>query len=494
MHVAARQLGKGLNSLDTSVADVILARAANNHLRCVLHTPFGSLTGSELAGTAYELAGWLQTRDPDTCAPLIIVMAGDPWTVAALLAADLVRRPAVLMHPSSSVRAIDAAVANSGADLVLRHAGARDRASPDGGEADLDHALTRTDVPLSVTRMSPNLEGGELTNGFVCHETSGTAGSPKLALRTRGAVMAEMNTLQQVMDMAERDVVLCASSVSHSYGCVGGLLTPLLVGASVTIVRNAQEAEAAICRAEPSIVFGLGPMYARLAEGTADLIPGLKKVRYAFSAGAPLSVHVYQRFVERFGVPIRQDYGTTETGTITLDLEETPHPESIGRPLPQVEVQLRPPDTIPLHLDEVGEVLVRSPFVADGYLIDGALAPCVDEEGRYYTQDAASWIDHRLRLHRRLRPLPLIHGEHVPLDRVEEAISALPGVVEVIVAPESTSRGIALVAKVATNERTADEIRAWCAKLLAENWIPARIVICERLPRSPAGKILSSRL
>jgi long-chain acyl-CoA synthetase len=300
-----------------------------------------------------------------------------------------------------------------------------------------------------------------------------------------------METIRQVLMMTDQDRVLCGSAVSHSYGCVGGLLAPLLAGASVTIARDVEEVRVAIAETRPTIMFGLGPMYEKLAVGASDLGYDLSNVRFTFSAGATLKDGVFERFRERFGIPIRQDYGTTETGTISLDLEDAPWPDSVGRPLPHVEVRLRRPEAIPLKPGEAGEVLVRSPAMASGYIVGGRLAPCVDAGGWYSTQDAGSWVDHRIRIHRRLRALPTIHGESVDLDAVERVIAGMPGVFEVVVTADVQQDGIFLVAMVATLLRTADEIEAWCAQRLPDNWVPKRFVQCERLPRSPAGKILS---
>jgi acyl-CoA synthetase (AMP-forming)/AMP-acid ligase II len=478
------------NANDISVAGAILTQAMTMRSSGALTTPFGSTTGNELAGAAAEIAGSLLQRYPGADAPLIIVMAGDPWTVAALLAADLVGRTAVLLHPSTTAEEIGLASVASRAELLLQYVGAQIRLEVHGASMHTRNGLSWTDLSTDVDPKTHGQNHRNVAAGFLCHQTSGTMGSSKLALRTRFAVLTEMETLRHILTMTEQDVVLCGSAVSHSYGCVGGMLTPLLAGASVRIVRTSEEARAAIVESEPSIVFGLGPMYAQLANGSSDLSQSLRKVRFAFSAGAPLADGLYERFEAQFGVPIRQDYGTSETGTISLDLGEIPRPDSVGEPLPHVDVRLRPPETIPMEPGERGEIVVRSPALAMGYLMGGELVPCVDEWGWYATQDAGSRMDHRLHIHRRLRALPSINGESVSLDSVEKAIAAMPGVLEAVVTPESKLGRTILAAIVATADLTADEIRVWCSQRLPKNWTPDRIVMCERLPRSPAGKIL----
>ncbi|HEY8685427.1 MAG TPA: AMP-dependent synthetase, partial [Chloroflexota bacterium] len=138
-----------------------------------------------------------------------------------------------------------------------------------------------------------------------------------------------------------------------------------------------------------------------------------------------------------------------------------------------------------------GEILVRSPALARGYLAGGTLSPCTDEFGWYNTQDAGSWVSGSLCVSRRLRPLITINGERVSLDQVERAIQDMPGVTEVVVSPGTDPGRTMLVAGVAGYIRSPEEVRTWCLQRLPRNWVPDRIAVFDRLPRSPAGKIVN---
>jgi long-chain acyl-CoA synthetase len=478
---------------DNSIARAILIRSQERGSHLALTTSFGSLTGAELVSAVGAIAHELRRRYPGANLPVIIVMTGDPHTVAALLALDLVGRTAVLLHPAATEVEIRSAAQASSAELLLQSNQSPRHLDVAGDGPDDAHGLHWTDLSSGASTGSddPRLLRQA---GFLCHQTSGTVGTSKLALRSRLAVRTEMDALSLALKLTEDDVVLCGSAVSHSYGCVGGLLTPLLAGASVILARTSAETQTALSDSLPSIIFGLGPSYAELVDARAELGDHLRGVRFAFSAGARLPEGLFKRFLARFGVPIRQDYGTSETGTISLDLAGTPEPDCMGQILPHMDVRLKPPEGIPLEPGEEGEILVRSPALASGYLVSGGLSPCTDELGWYHTQDAGSWVGTSLNVNRRLRALPSIDGELINLDRVERAIQEMPGVVEVVISPETDAGRSILVAGVATRECTLEEIRNWCVQRLPRNWVPDRISVFERLPRTPAGKILRKYL
>jgi acyl-CoA synthetase (AMP-forming)/AMP-acid ligase II len=83
----------------------------------------------------------------------------------------------------------------------------------------------------------------------------------------------------------------------------------------------------------------------------------------------------------------------------------------------------------------------------------------------------------------------------IPLE-VEEAIAALPGVIEVKVYAGLRRNGSQFVKAAVVAEAGADAaaIRRHCEANLVYYKRPERIIPVDRLPRSPAGKILRDQL
>jgi long-chain acyl-CoA synthetase len=84
---------------------------------------------------------------------------------------------------------------------------------------------------------------------------------------------------------------------------------------------------------------------------------GLRRVRWAYTGGAPLGPDAF-RFFRSFGVNLKQIYGATELcGVTALQPDAEADPNTVGRVCPGISVRI----------DESGEVLVRSPGMFKGY-------------------------------------------------------------------------------------------------------------------------------
>jgi len=108
---------------------------------------------------------------------------------------------------------------------------------------------------------------------------------------------------------------------------------------------------------------------------------GLRRVRWAYTGGAPLGPDTF-RFFRSFGVNLKQIYGATEvSGLAALQPDAEADPNTVGRVCPGVSVRI----------DPSGEVLVRSPAMFKGYLKQPqATRDALTEDGWLRTGDAGS--------------------------------------------------------------------------------------------------------
>lgn len=106
------------------------------------------------------------------------------------------------------------------------------------------------------------------------------------------------------------------------------------------------------------------------------------KLRALFVGGAFTEPATLQFFYD-LGVPVANGYGLTEAGTaITLNDFKPFRADTVGKPLPGMEVRIIHPDT-----DGIGEVIVKSKTVMSQYLDDPDLTAATIVNGWLHTGD-----------------------------------------------------------------------------------------------------------
>src|SRR5439155_21729597 len=116
-----------------------------------------------------------------------------------------------------------------------------------------------------------------------------------------------------------------------------------------------------------TMFFGVPTTYIGLL--SAALEPAqLQRVRYYFSAAAALPADVAERWQARYGRPIYEGYGLTETSPFaTYNHEWSYRPGSQGTAIPLVDVRIVDENDEPLPAGQWGEICIQGPNVMLGY-------------------------------------------------------------------------------------------------------------------------------
>jgi HIP---CoA ligase len=192
-------------------------------------------------------------------------------------------------------------------------------------------------------------------------------------------------------------------------------------------------------------------------------------------------------------------YGLTETtGTVSMCRFDDP-PEviaqTVGRPLPGVEVRVvddRGADVAP---GEPGEILVRGYNVMTGYVDDpAATAATIDPEGWLRTGDIGL-VDAggNIRITDRRKDMFIVGGFNAYPAEIEAGLLAHPAVAQVAVVGMPDHRlgevGAAFVVPRAGAEVDEAEVIAWCRERMANFKVPRRVRVVDALPLTPSGKV-----
>jgi len=180
--------------------------------------------------------------------------------------------------------------------------------------------------------------------------------------------------------------------------------------------------------------------------------------------------------------------------TVELKLKRL---NSIGRPLPDVEVAVRDDDGTLLAAGQVGEILIRTPRIMKGYAgrEDDSRLP----EGWRATGDLG-WVDEEgyVFFAGRKDDMIIRGGENIAPAEIEAVLMSHPGIDEAaVIGVPSVEWGQtvkAFVVKRPGQNVTAPDISEFCRTRLASFKRPEAIEFIEALPKNPLGKILRKEL
>ncbi|MEC3976885.1 class I adenylate-forming enzyme family protein [Amycolatopsis sp. H20-H5] len=331
-------------------------------------------------------------------------------------------------------------------------------------------------------RSPPATEPDPGRESEILQVTSGSTGEPRIARQPLRNVLHGAHSYRRVFGIGEGDVVLATVPLAHSFGFIGGLGTALVSGATlVTLTRfNPRQVLGALA---DGVTMMLGtPLVYRLL---SPLLRGEPpRPRIVLSSGGPLAPELATEAGARLGSPVRQIYGSTETGLIAC------HPASAQR-WPEGSAGVPAPD-VETRIGEGGRLFVRTPALFAGYA--GGAPVTVDEDGFYDTGDLAVSVEGYLFLKGRKETFINVGGRKVNPRRIERVLSGHPGVREAFVfGADSAGAGAEQeihAAVVLTPDTRVDELVAFCrAQHLMPYEVPHRLHPFTALPRTGMGKI-----
>ena len=163
------------------------------------------------------------------------------------------------------------------------------------------------------------------------------------------------------------------------------------------------------------------------------------------SGGAPLNQEMADLF-DGLGVKVLNGYGITECAPIlAVNHNNYIVPKSVGPVLPIVDCRIAEADD-----SGEGEIQVKGPNIMLGYYKnDEANAEAFTEDGYFRTGDAGKMVvtkegDRILYITGRFKNIIILsNGKNVYPEEIEDALSATPGLVEIVVYEGKSRRGIA---------------------------------------------------
>jgi long-chain acyl-CoA synthetase len=331
--------------------------------------------------------------------------------------------------------------------------------------------------------------------------TSGSTGRPKGAVFSHDALtFANHSWAEPVMGLTPDDTVLVAVPLAHSLGLNGGLLAPLLTGATIVILERftSEAVFAAVKKHRVTVLPAVATIFRRLLNSPAFSGSDFSSLRLAVSGAAPCPWELAVEWREKTSTRVVRGYGMTELfrPLSFRCADPTDVPDAVGQAVPGVEIRI---DVDATSGDGIGELWIKSPAMMHGYLDAPEETSEVISDGWFKTGDVATISpEGYVQIVGRVRERILRGGYSVFPQEVEAVLASHPAVAEVaVVGVPDVDLGEEVAAFVSSKrleKLTSEELLDYCREHLARYKYPRRIYILAELPKGPTGKILKSAL
>jgi crotonobetaine/carnitine-CoA ligase len=469
------------------------------------------LTWSELDARANQTAHWILEQGLKQGDSIALCLPNCLELYLLWLAATKTGTVAVPTDPGSTPTELEYIVEHSDSRLMLALGTKMEAAR---GVARRCPLVTRV-VGTSLTEPFPATELGSEVNKQTAERpstnvkpldvagmlyTSGTTGRPKGGMLTHAAYIYGAEVFARSTALTPRDRHLIALPLYHAAAQCHALTPSLVAGASVAIVERFSASRflyQAIRYGATRAALFAAPLRMLLRQHAGSPPPKTPLNLVTFAQN--LAPEELKEWDQRFGIPLMQLWGMTETVGLPLMVPLNGPRDNMCMGLPALGYEVKIVDETGQEVPAgtTGEVVVRAEpgwNVTSGYYKNPQATAELIREGWIHSGDRGR-VDEKGQFHflGRFKELIKRAGENVSPLEVEGVLAAHSAVAEaaVVGVPDvlRDERVIAFVIFKEGQATSAEELRQWCRRALSAFKVPEEFVVCEEFPRTSVGKV-----
>ncbi len=317
--------------------------------------------------------------------------------------------------------------------------------------------------------------------------TSGTSGKPKLVIHHSSDLVAQAH--RHIQSPQER--FACLANIQHNFAKRHRLYC-VAMGACNVFIDNAPESIVNDCLRTGITALHVSAIQAQalLAAKETDKLSHI--CLKLGGSHVPLTLRAELR--NRITQQLKAGYGTTETGAIAFtDPDDEQAGESVGQPLPGIEVQIVDTNKSPLGVGQQGEIAIRCKGMFRGYFKQEEQTQLRLQNGWFFTGDIG-YLDDKQRIFvcGRRDDMFVFNSMNIYPQDIEAVLCQHPMVLDAAVVPkESANHGnipVALVVPNTKSEASKQSIEQFSQDRLGSR-CPRQFILVERIPRNSSGKI-----
>lgn len=330
--------------------------------------------------------------------------------------------------------------------------------------------------------------------------TSGTTARPKIVPIRHRNLLASAKNIQETLKLTSQDRCLNLMPLFHIHGLVAAVLATMYSGAGIICTPgfNAIKFYDWLEEFQPSWYTAVPTMHQAVLARAANNKSALQNtsLRFVRSSSASLPPLVMEELENTFTAPVIEAYGMTEAAH---QMASNPLPPMIRKagtvgPAAGPEIAIMADTGKILGPGKLGEIVIRGDNVIDGYE-NNPTANSESFTNSWFRTGDQGYLDedNYLTITGRLKEIINRGGEKISPREIDEILLNHPDIKQALAFalphPKLGEEVAAAIILDSNSKATPLDIRRFAADHLADFKVPRKIIILDKIPLGPTGKL-----